>query len=163
MPQITRMTIAPTTAPMNPAPSPGRYQPTAWPRYVAAIAPTIPKDRCQNEAAWLIGAAGMKKLGDDARKQTDDYGPHDFHLLSPGSLAVLPLVVGQTTVRCHLVNRGRQYRTEAREDLLAPQAGPLRERQACQARAHPPIGPRRSHDWHQSAPTTVLPRRDRAR
>ena len=31
-PQITRMMMAPTTAPMNPAPSPGRYQPIHWPR-----------------------------------------------------------------------------------------------------------------------------------
>ncbi len=36
------MMTAPTTAPMNPADWPGWYQPNAWPRKVATIAPTIP-------------------------------------------------------------------------------------------------------------------------
>src|SRR5882672_4187992 len=35
--------IAPTTPPTNPALSPGRYHPRAWPKYVATNAPTIPK------------------------------------------------------------------------------------------------------------------------
>src|SRR3954471_2542714 len=35
--------MAPTTAPIRPAPSPGRYQPSACPRNVATKAPTIPR------------------------------------------------------------------------------------------------------------------------
>src|ERR1700712_3787008 len=35
--------MAPTTAPTRPAPSPGRYQPSACPRNVATKAPTIPR------------------------------------------------------------------------------------------------------------------------
>src|SRR5262252_2355124 len=34
--------MAPTTAPIKPAPSPARYQPMACPRYVATREPTIP-------------------------------------------------------------------------------------------------------------------------
>jgi hypothetical protein len=41
-PQTTKTMIAPTIAPMKPASSPALYHPTAWPRYVAAKAPTIP-------------------------------------------------------------------------------------------------------------------------
>jgi hypothetical protein len=41
-PHTARMIIAPTIAPMNPAPSPALYHPIAWPRYVATKAPIIP-------------------------------------------------------------------------------------------------------------------------
>jgi len=41
--QIASTMTAPTTAPINPAPSPGRYQPRAWPSHVAMKAPTIPR------------------------------------------------------------------------------------------------------------------------
>src|SRR5262249_52571833 len=42
IPHTTRTMIAPTVAPMKPAPSPTRYHPIAWPRKVATKAPTIP-------------------------------------------------------------------------------------------------------------------------
>src|SRR3954451_5506642 len=44
--------IAPTTAPISPAPSSALYHPMAWPRYVAKNAPTNPVVRinCPNEA-----------------------------------------------------------------------------------------------------------------
>src|SRR4051812_39193005 len=35
--------MAPTTAPISPAPSSALYQPKAWPRYVARNAPTMPR------------------------------------------------------------------------------------------------------------------------
>jgi hypothetical protein len=41
-PQTSKTITAPTVAPMSPAPSSARYQPTACPRYVATKAPTIP-------------------------------------------------------------------------------------------------------------------------
>src|SRR5215472_13206541 len=41
-PHTNRIIIAPTIAPMNPAPWPALYHPIAWPRYVATKAPTIP-------------------------------------------------------------------------------------------------------------------------
>ena len=41
-PHTARTMIAPTIAPMKPAFWPALYHPTAWPRYVATKAPTIP-------------------------------------------------------------------------------------------------------------------------
>jgi hypothetical protein len=43
IPQIDKTITAPTTAPIKPAPSPGRYQPKDWPRNVATKAPTMPR------------------------------------------------------------------------------------------------------------------------
>ena len=43
IPQINRTITAPTTAPIKPAPSPGRYQPKDCPRNVATKAPTMPR------------------------------------------------------------------------------------------------------------------------
>src|SRR5215203_2392406 len=43
IPQITSTITAPTVAPIEPAPSPGQYQPSACPAKVATNAPTIPR------------------------------------------------------------------------------------------------------------------------
>src|SRR5262249_5891678 len=57
-----RTTMAPTTAPMSPAPSPGAYHPRAWPRKLATNAPTMPRIVVNTKPLGSLVLPGMMNL-----------------------------------------------------------------------------------------------------
>src|SRR6478736_4253104 len=70
--------IAPTMAPINPAPSPGRYHPRASPRARHEGADDA-ENGSENETGRLI-IAGHNKLGDYTSDEANDDCPKDTHL-----------------------------------------------------------------------------------
>src|SRR3954471_14448438 len=61
-PQINSTITEPTIAPINPAPSPARYQPIACPRYVATRAPMTPRTAVMMKPLGSFREPGTRNL-----------------------------------------------------------------------------------------------------
>src|SRR3978361_736326 len=106
--------IAPTTAPTRPAPSPGRYQPSACPRNGATKAPTIPRMVVRmNPVGSLF--AGMMNLA---------MMPATKPMMMVQRMPIGKfLSVRDTAVGGVFVDRGGQFARQPGEQLLLRQTG----------------------------------------
>jgi hypothetical protein len=68
--QMKSTMSAPTIAPIRPAPSPGRYHPSAWPTLVATKAPMMPRVAVRMKPPGLFGPR-RDELRDHARDEAD--------------------------------------------------------------------------------------------
>jgi hypothetical protein len=78
-PYTKRTMIAPTTAPIKPAPWPGLYQPSICPRKLATKAPTMPRMAVRMNPCGSLESR-HDELGDNARDKPNDDRPDDAHL-----------------------------------------------------------------------------------
>jgi hypothetical protein len=78
----TRM--APTVAPISPAPWSGRYHPIAWPMKVEMNAPAMPSRAVRMNPDGLFGPGDHP--GDDPGNETYDDDPDNAHLRLHGRL-----------------------------------------------------------------------------
>jgi MFS family permease len=65
--QMNRMRMAPTVAPIRPAPWSARYQPMVWPRNVATKAPTMPRMVVRRKPVGLFGPGDSRRATTPAR------------------------------------------------------------------------------------------------